>query len=106
MSMNEKIIDKYIFNATKYGFKGELQLLNKLIELGIDFKYKYAICNDDTYYMASFYIPQNNTVINISTSLKIKSKDIIKDNYCIKKGFKVIRILESNISSFDVTSVL
>ena len=106
MSMDKKRIEHYIFNATKYGFKGELQLLNKLIETGIDFKYKYAIYTDDRYYMASFYIPQNNTILNISTSLKIKSKDIIKDNYCIQKGFKVIRILESNISSFDVTSVL
>ena len=80
--MDKKIIDKYIFNATKYGFKGELQLLNKLIESGIDFKYKYAIPNDDTYYMGSFYIPQSNIIINITTSSKIKERDIIKDNFC------------------------
>lgn len=106
MSMNKELIEHYYFNVKKYGTLDELLLLDKLIESGINFKYKYAIPNDTTYYMANFYIPDKHIIINLSTSTKIKSKDIIKDEFCKNKGFKVIRILKSNVSSFNISSVL
>lgn len=106
MSMNKEKIEYYYFNVKKYGTTDELLLLDKLIKSGIDFKYKYAIPNDTTYYMANFYILDKNIIINLSTSSKIKSKDIVKDEFCKNKGFKVIRILKSEISTFDINSVL
>jgi very-short-patch-repair endonuclease len=104
--MNKELIDKYVFNSIKYGSKAEQLLLSKLMMSNIDFKYKYKVPNDITYYMANFYIPHKNIIINISLSINVKQAEIVKDDFCKSKGFKVIRILESNISSFDISSVL
>jgi very-short-patch-repair endonuclease len=79
-------------------FKGKLE------EIGLDYKFQIII----GFYIMDFVIPSRmlNIEIDGSSHKNKKSYDIMRDKFSNKVGFKVIRVSNNDVYSFDYNSLL
>jgi very-short-patch-repair endonuclease len=99
---------------------GELKVQNFLIDNRIDYlrEYIFKECKNISYLRFDFYLPKHNICIEydgkqhykpiekwggLDNLEKIKKNDKIKDDFCLKKGIKLIRL---NYKTKDIVSIM
>lgn len=93
--------DKLVKNATS----AEKQLYRILKSVGIDFKFQHPIYNKDKngnikqFYIADFYLPKSNTIVEVDGGYHFSEEQQKKDasrTWNIKNAHKGIKILRIN----------
>jgi len=102
-------IQSRVSRLIKDATKSELQFKEILISNKIDFEFQWVIDAGTSYYIADFYLPKYNTIIEIDGYYHFteegKAKDKRRDSFLKFKKYKVIHIPNSKIYEFDFISV-
>ena len=75
--------------------KTELRAIEILKSLGIDYEFNYLIKR----YIVDFYIPSKNMIIELDGFYhkKQKRKDMLRDSFLWRNGYKVHRLWNSEV---------
>lgn len=82
----------------------EIEMKRCLNELGVGFKHQYPVEDIEHAYMADFYLPLYNIILEVDGSYhKLNTKiDCIRTKEMEKSGYRVLRFITN---SFDAQSV-
>ena len=89
----------------------EIIVRDKLTELGVDFIFQKGFYKGDYHCIVDFYLPKPLKICIeidglIHETENQNARDIRKSAYLIARGFKVIRIKNSDVSKYDFTEFL
>lgn len=81
----------------------EILMKAKLNYARINYIFQYPIETKTSYFIADFYIPRKNIIVEIDGSIhnNRKSYDNARDKYIKSKGYKVIRIKNKDVDTFN-----
>jgi len=99
-------VERLTENATKH----ELEFIEILKASEIEFEFQWVVDAGPSYYIADFYLPKYNAIIEIDGYYHFtdegRKKDKFRDGFLKFKKYKVIHIPNSKIYTFDFISAL
>jgi len=104
----QSLASKRVIKLKKNATDAELLFKSRLEKEGIRFMFQKAFIMGNCFCIADFYLPKPaRTVIEIDgdyhTTEKQIRRDYIKDKYYESRGFRVIRIKNSEVETFDIS---
>lgn len=104
-----EIIKKYVAQNKKSATIHESLMMLKLKVNFIKFDFQYPIIKGDTFIICDFFIPKYKLVIELDGAYHDEIlqayKDIERDKFLISKGYKVIRLWNKDVDTFDTSSI-
>jgi very-short-patch-repair endonuclease len=108
----QKTLFKRVKDLRRKATASELIFMRRLDLLGIKFIFQKAFIEGDYYCIVDFYLPKPFKIcIEIDGKyhdcIKQSKRDHRKDNYLESyRGFKVVRVKNEQVSSFDINSII
>ena len=104
---NFKFINELLSRPTE----SEVIFKNRLDKLGIKYLFQKGFIKGDYHCIVDFYIPKPHKLCieidgGIHTTDKQIKRDAEKDSYLKSRGFKVVRIANENVESFNINSII
>jgi very-short-patch-repair endonuclease len=111
MNIKQSICSKRRNKLLKTPTVSELLMKKRLEDANIRFLFQKGFIAGDNFCIADFYLPKPyKTVIEIDGDCHLTKKqqlrDADKDLYYNKRGFKIIRILNKDVSTFDLSTLV
>ena len=109
MNINSNIVKQRVSELKKNATKSEILFIAKLKYNNIKYEFQKPINYGFSYYIADFFILKYNIIVEIDGSShntdKQKIIDQRKDDFYHSKGYKVLRIKNEDVDSFDTKSL-
>ena len=102
-------LERRVKSLTENATESEMLFRNRLDDLGVSYEFQWAIESKTSYYIADFFIPRSKTIIEIDGYYhytKIgKKRDVLRDAFLKKHGYRVIHIPNKDVLTFDIDSI-
>ena len=109
MNLNSNIIRKRVKELKVKATKSELLFIAKLKYNNIKYEFQKPLSYGISFYIADFLIPDYNIIIEIDGSSHNSDKQKIiderKDNFYRSRGYKVLRIKNEDVDTYNTKSL-
>ena len=109
MNLNSRIVRNRVNELKKKATKSELLFIAKLKYYSIKYEFQKPLSYGISFYIADFFISDYNIIVEIDGSSHNSDKQKIiderKDNFYRSKGYKVLRIKNEDVDTYNTKSL-